>query len=126
MNGVVFQTSTATSAHSAVSGLATTDWPTFNKPRCRPQELTMPRLSWYIQFHICALTTVGMAHGTRMAVRKRPRPLILLLITSAKPRPSRVSTLTEVIVSRAVFHTELHQAGSASSPTLTPSSVTFQ
>ena len=85
--------------------------------KCLPQKPMIPRLSWYIQFHIWALTTVRMAHGIRIAVRIRPLPLILALITRANPSPKSVSSNTETAANRTVFHSDCHQMGSANIPT---------
>ena len=63
-------------------------------------------MSSSIHFHICAATTVGIAHGTSMTARITPRPLKLELTTSAMVSPSTNSKLTVITVNLTVVQTE--------------------
>ncbi len=65
-----------------------------------------------IHFQICDETTVGMAHGIRIAIRKKVLPLNFAFATSATARPRTVSIVTEKKVNISVFQTERHQSGS--------------
>ena len=47
-----------------------------------------------IHFHICAATTVGIAHGTSITARMTPRPLKPELTTRAMISPSTNSKAT--------------------------------
>ena len=62
------------------------------------RSLRMPNWSLSIQSHILAETIVGIAQGTRMAARTKPRNLNSALSTSATIRPSRVSMETAITV----------------------------
>ncbi len=64
--------------------------------------LKTPKMSLYIHFHICAETTVGIAHGTSMAARIGPRPLKLELTTSAMTMPRTNSKPTVMTVNLTV------------------------
>ncbi|MNE80455.1 hypothetical protein D3C80_1770240 [compost metagenome] len=116
MKGVVFQISTIRTATIAVSGLAVHAILWEISPRLRNRSFKIPNWSFSIHAHICAETMVGMAHGTRMAARTRPRPLNSAFSTSATIRPRTVSKLTERMVNFSVFRTAPHQAGSANRP----------
>ena len=74
-----------------------------------PASFTTPNVSSSIHFHICAATTVGIAHGTSMTARMRPRPLKLELTTRAMVRPSANSKPTVMSVNSTVFQTELRK-----------------
>ena len=52
-----------------------------------PASLMTP-FDWSIDFHICAATTVGIAHGTSITARMTPRPLKFELTTRAMASPS--------------------------------------
>ena len=67
-----------------------------------PRSLTTPKMSSSIHFHICAATTVGIAHGTSMTARMTPRPLKLELTTSAMISPSTNSKKTVISVNLIV------------------------
>jgi hypothetical protein len=67
--------------------------------------LTTPKTSSYIHFHICAATTVGIAHGTSMTARITPRPLKPELTTSAMISPRRSSNDTVIRVNFTVTTT---------------------
>ena len=86
-NGVVFQMSTAQTAASAVLGSAIHAWGCARMPSRTPASLMTP-FDWSIDFHICAATTVGIAHGTSITARMTPRPLKLELTMSAIMSPS--------------------------------------
>ena len=116
MNGVVFQMSTISTAHIAVSTLAVQAILWSIRPRFSSMSLMMPNWSLSIHAHILAETIVGIAQGIRMAARTMPRPRNSALSTSATIRPSTVSSETEMIAKRNVFQTAFHQAGSTSVP----------
>ena len=64
--------------------------------------LAMP--SWLkIHPHRMAETAVGMAHGTRMAARTKPRPRIALCMMSAMAMPRTVSRTTVTTPKSVVF-----------------------
>ena len=65
-----------------------------------------PNVSSSIHFHICAATTVGIAHGTSITARMRPRPLNLEFTTSAMTRPSANSNVTVISVNLIVIQIE--------------------
>src|ERR671931_1722215 len=67
-----------------------------------PRSLMTPLVSSYIHFHICAATTVGIAHGTSITARMTPRPLKLELTTSAMIRPRTNSNETVITVNLTV------------------------
>src|ERR1041384_1053911 len=71
-----------------------------------PRSLTPPKVSSSIHFHICAATTVGIAHGTSITARMRPRPLKLELTTRAMISPSTNSNATVMSVNLTVTQTE--------------------
>ena len=52
--------------------------------------------------HSFAVTAVGMAQGTRMAARTRPRPLNVRFMIMANHRPRPISMATEVTVKKRV------------------------
>lgn len=116
MKGVVFQTSTISTAIIAVSGLAVQAIFSLIRPKPSRTSLRMPNWSLSIQAHILADTMVGIAQGIRIAARTIPRPTNCAFSTSATIKPSMVSIATERRVNLAVFQTAFHQTGSASSP----------
>ena len=59
--------------------------------------------AWKIHFQSSAETTVGIAHGTRMLARTRPRPLNALCMTSAIATPRTVSRTTQTTVKNVVL-----------------------
>ena len=84
MNGVVFQVSAMMTANRA--------------GHCEevhrmwvPSTLFRMPCGSKMTIHSLEVTAVGMAHGTRMAARIRPRPLNALFMTSAKHMPITVS-----------------------------------
>ena len=105
-NGVVFQMSTAQTAPSAVLGSEIHACACAIRCRRTPRSLTTPKTSSSIHFHICAATTVGIAHGTSMTARMTPRPLNFELTTSATIRPSTNSKATVMIVNLTVVQIE--------------------
>ena len=116
MNGVVFHTSTSTTAHIAICGLAVQATGVEMMCRFISMSLMMPNWSCSIQPQMRAETMVGMAHGTRMAVRTSARPGNSAFSTSAITMPRQVSMMSETTVNHTVFHTARHQSGSASTP----------
>ena len=60
-------------------------------------------MSLYIHFHICAETTVMIAHGTSIAARMKPRPLKFEFTTSAMTRPRMNSKKTVTTVNCTVI-----------------------
>ena len=105
MNGVVFQTSTMITAASAVSGEAVQaiGW-SIRRRACR-MTLMIPNTSLNIHDHICAETTVGIAHGISTAARRMPRPPKWALSASAMPRPRMVSMMIEMSANTSVLRT---------------------
>src|SRR5882757_4761739 len=103
MNGVVFQTSTITTAHIAVSALAVQA--TGEEMTCRriSTSLMTPNWSCSIQPHILAETMVGIAHGTSTAARTMARPLKSALSTRATTVPRMVSSTTETTENQMVL-----------------------
>ena len=83
MNGVVFHTSTMTTAHSAVSGLAVQAMGAEISPSRRSMSLIDAELVVQHPVPHLAETTVGMAQGTRTMARMMPRPGKPALRTSA-------------------------------------------
>ena len=69
-----------------------------------------PKTSSYIHFHICAATTVGIAHGTSMTPRIRPRPLKFEFTTSAMIIPSTNSIDTVISVNSTVTQIECRKS----------------
>src|SRR5207237_2509524 len=105
-NAVVFQMSTATTDASAVCGSEIQACECERMWVRRPKSFTTPKMSSSIHFHICAATTVGIAHGTSITARIAPRPLKLELTTSAMTSPSTNSNETVSSVNSIVFQTE--------------------
>ena len=70
----------------------------------------IPNCCCNIQSHILADTMVGIAHGTKTAVRTKPRPLNSALSTNATAKPKIVSNVTETIAKKKVFLIAPHQA----------------
>src|SRR5205823_6126463 len=101
-NGVVFQMSTA---ETDIRGWSASQEGAFERERmCAflPRSLTTPKVSSSIHFHICAATTVGIAHGTSITARMAPRPRKLELTTSAMISPSTNSNETVISVNLIV------------------------
>src|ERR1700722_15480293 len=69
-------------------------------------------MSFTIHFQTCDDTTVGIAHGTRIATRSNVRPLNFELATIAMIKPRALSNITETTVKISVLLTALHQSGS--------------
>ena len=65
----------------------------------------MTPFDWSIDFHICAATTVGIAHGTSITARMTPRPLKLELTMRAIASPSANSNTTVISVNLIVVQT---------------------
>src|SRR5450631_3745284 len=103
MNGVVFQTSTSTTAHSANAGSAVQAMLWSMMPALRSIAFITPNWSCMIQAHILADTMVGIAHGTSTAARTNERPLNSALSTSANTTPRIVSSTTETIANLNVL-----------------------
>jgi len=61
-------------------------------------------------------TTVGMAHGTSMAARSRPRPRKPVFRISAMPTPSTVSKNTVTAAKVSVLASAFQNSRSASRP----------
>ena len=80
--------------------------------RRTPASFTTPKTSSSIHFHICAATTVGIAHGTSITARIMPRPLKAELTTSAMTSPSTNSNETVISVNFTVVQTESRKIGS--------------
>jgi hypothetical protein len=78
--------------------------------------LMTPNWSCSIQAHILAETTVGMAHGTSMAARSRPRPRKPAFRISAMPTPSTVSNSTVTPAKASVLPSAFQNSRSASRP----------
>ena len=74
-------------------------------PRRTPASLITP-FDWSIDFHICAATTVGIAHGISITARMRPRPLKLELTMRAIASPSTNSKPTVITVNLIVVQIE--------------------
>ena len=74
--------------------------------RRTPASLTTPKTSSSIHFHICAATTVGIAHGTSITARMTPRPLKWELTVRAMISPSTNSIETVMSVNLTVTQTE--------------------
>ena len=74
-----------------------------------PRSLTTPKVSSSIHCHIFAATTVGIAHGTSITARIRPRPLKLELTTRAMISPRANSKTTVIPVNLTVSITELRK-----------------
>ena len=111
-NGVVFQMSTTQTEASAVLGSAIHATPlSITWIRMRKSLMT-PKMSLYIQRHICAATTVGIAQGTSITARITPRPLKPEFTTRAMIIPSTSSNETVMAVNFSVSQTESHQKGS--------------
>ena len=84
MNGAVFQ----------VSAMITAIWawkPSVDHRICLLRMSLATPLALKIHFHSRAETTVGMAHGTRMLARIRPRPLNAWFMISAIATPMTTS-----------------------------------
>ena len=75
MNGVVFHTSTRTTAHIAVSGWRSRRSASTMMCSDISMSLMTPNWSCSIQPHILAETMVGMAQGTSTAARTMARPV---------------------------------------------------
>src|SRR5215468_491134 len=121
MNGVVFHTSTRTTEVISMLGSAVHAIGSSITPSDISTWLMKPYWSLSSQPQIFADTTVGIAHGIRIAARTMPRPGNARLSTSATPRPSTVSIPTENTVNHSVFLTARHHTGSASTPYQWPS-----
>ena len=80
-----------------------------------PASLNTPNVSSSIHFHICAATTVGIAHGTSITARIAPRPLKLELTTRAITSPSANSKLTVISVNLIVSQMESRKTVSCQS-----------
>ena len=104
--------STAQTAPSEVDGLEIQACECESTCVRTPKSLTTPNVSSSIHFHICAATTVGIAHGTSITARITPRPLKLELTTSAMISPSTNSKLTVITVNLSVRMMACFQAGS--------------
>ena len=63
--------------------------------------------------HKMAETAVGMAHGTRMAARTKPRPRIALCIMSAMATPRTVSRTTVTTPKSVVFQAAVQKRSPA-------------
>src|SRR5437763_1642803 len=74
-----------------------------------PRSLTTPNTSSSIHFHICAATTVGIAHGTSITARMTPRRLNLELTVSATTSPSTNSIETVMSVNLTVSQIALRK-----------------
>ena len=75
MNGVVFQTSTDDHGRHRRVGIGGPGDAAGRSGRAPSRmSLMMPNRSLNIHAHICAETTVGIAHGISTAARSRPRP----------------------------------------------------
>src|SRR5438270_2365657 len=101
-NGVVFQMSTAATAGSAVAFDAVQAIGFEMMCARNIRSLMTPYMSSYIQRHIWVEITVGIAHGTSIAVRIRPRPLNAELTTSATIMPRMNSKMTVTTVNLIV------------------------
>jgi hypothetical protein len=111
--GVVFQMSTTQTDASAVLGSAIHATPlSMTWIRIR-KSLKTPKMSLYIQRHIWAATTVGIAQGTSITARMTPRPLKPEFTTRAMIIPSTSSKDTVIAVNFRVSQTESHQNGSS-------------
>ena len=96
MNGVVIQTSMKITTPMISELFAVQAMPCSISPRLWSSALMTPNWSLNIQSQIFVATTTGMAQGTRIAARTRPRPGIASLINSAMERPRTVSIATEM------------------------------
>ena len=99
MNGVVFQTSAITTANreGQVSPVQSSGL-TPKKPSSR---LAMPSKA-KMKNQSLAVTAVGIAHGTRMAARTRPRPRKVRFMIVANHSPSTISIATDTTVKNRV------------------------
>ena len=70
--------------------------------------------SWLkIQLHKMAETAVGMAQGTRMAARTKPRPRIALCMMIAMATPRAVSRTTVTTLKSVVFQAAIQKRSPA-------------
>ena len=69
----------------------------------RPSTLLATPSVLKMSFHMTAETMVGMAHGTRMDARTRPRPRKALAMMSAIATPRIVSRTTQTTVKSEVL-----------------------
>ena len=67
-----------------------------------------------IQPHRMPETAVGMAQGTRMAARTKPRPRMALCMMRAMDTPSTVSATTVTTPNRVVFQAAFQKRSPAS------------
>src|SRR5690349_10692388 len=102
MNGVVFQTSTSTTAHIAVSGFAVQATGEEMIWSAIKISLSTPNWSCSIQPHILAETMVGIAQGIRTAARTMARPLNSAFSTNATMVPRTVSIETDTTENQTV------------------------
>src|SRR5438046_2984675 len=110
MNGVVFQTSTATTVQSAYCGSAVQAILCAIRPQSMSSWLVPPDWSCSIQPHILADTMVGIAQGTSTAVRTSVRPRNSWFSSIATASPASVSSTTETIANLNVFAIDTPQS----------------
>ena len=107
MNGAVFQVSAITTASQAWKPSVV------HRMFARRRSLATPSAE-KIHRHSSADMAVGMAQGTRMLARTRPRPRKALFITSAMQTPMVVSMMTVTMVNVVVFQNALRNAAAVS------------